>query len=283
METNIIRAIINLVNYPLTNVPFSSEGTNRVNIAGDSLENYIKNLFAGTLSETDETSRRDKFNKYFSYFGNSNNPPDLIIKNGDAVEVKKVEMSSSGLALNSSYPKAKLFSDSRMITSACKSCENWTVKDIIYVIGTVKNSFLSSLVMVYGMDYAADAEVYNRVKNSITEGLSKISDIELAETNELGRVNKVDPLGITYLRVRGMWHIDNPLRVFSYIYSQNLEKDFNFMALINCEKYLSFPQNDRLELEKLFHSGHLSISDVKISDPNNPAKLKEAKLITFSI
>ena len=55
---------------------------------------------------------------------------------------------------------------------------------------------------IYGDCYAADPEVYQRVANKISESVSELNDIELAETNELAKVKKVDPLGITDLRVR---------------------------------------------------------------------------------
>lgn len=283
METNIIRAVINQVHNPMTEIDFTPEGHNRVNMVGESLELYVKNLFAGTLTETDENCRNDKFNKCFSYLGNQNNPPDIIIKEGDAIEVKKIENPLSTLALNSSYPKAKIYSDSSMISKECKRCEDWTVKDIIYIVGVVKNKYLSSLIMVYGMDYAADAETYERIKGAIKKGVENIPYVEFADTKEIGRVNRVDPLEITSLRIRGMWQIENPLKVFNYIYQPNMENKFNLMVLINNEKYFSFDEKDRQELENLSHSSNLVITNVKIKNPNNPAKLKDAKLITFSI
>lgn len=45
------------------------------------------------------------------------------------------------------------------------------------------------------------------------------------ESKELGHINKVDPLGVTYMRVRGMWGIDNPWKVFSYIYERDMENN----------------------------------------------------------
>jgi len=100
----------------------------------------------------------------------------------------------------------------------------------------------------------------------------------------LGRVNRVDPLGITYLRIRGMWHIENPLKVFSYIYKPIQNSAFNLMAIINSEKYYSFNMNEIKELEeKSKHKNNLNIEDVLIKVPDNPALLREAKLITFSV
>ncbi|WP_256843252.1 NgoPII family restriction endonuclease [Rodentibacter rarus] len=91
-------------------------------------------------------------------------------------------------------------------------------------------------------------------------------------------MNSVDPLEITYLRVRGMWHIENPWKVFSYIYQRNHDNLFNFMAIINNEKWESLKNKDELLSIK---NERLTIADIKIKDPNNPLKLKKAKLITY--
>jgi len=137
---NIISAIINLVKSPQLHLDNYARSHNRVNNVGEALEEYIKDLFAGSLGMPDGTERNDKLNETFSYIGNQNNPPDIMIKSGDAIEVKKIESKGSALALNSSYPKAKLSADSTMLTKACKECEEWTEKDMIYAVGVVKNN-----------------------------------------------------------------------------------------------------------------------------------------------
>lgn len=201
---------------------------------------------------------------------------------GDAIEVKKIESKNSALALNSSYPKNKLYSSSNMISKACKECEDWIEKDMIYAVGIVEKNNLKHLCMVYGLDYCADNNIYERIKNTIKTGVENISNIELAETKELGKLNRVDPLGITYLRIRGMWGIENPWKVFNYIYERDFNKNFNFMCIINDEKWNSFSNiDDLISLSK--SNSNLNISSVKIKSPNNPAKLNNAKLITFSI
>lgn len=283
MESNIIRAIINLVENPVVQLKEYASSRNRANSMGGALEEYIKDIFAGTTDETNEAARMVLLSQCFSYLGNQNNPPDSIIKNGDAIEVKKIESSGSSLALNSSYPKAKLFSSSNMLTDECKKCETWTEKDIIYTVGVVnKKNVLSELCMVYGIDYAASENIYTRIKNAISDGVNSIQGIEFAETKELGRVNRVDPLGITYMRIRGMWGIENPMKVFDYVYKKDASKTFNFMAIINNEKYNSLKYTD--ELENLAATNpDLLITDIQIKTPDNPAALKAAKLITFKI
>lgn len=280
METNILHAIKNIATSPIGELRSYYTSRNRANSMGEALENYIKDVFADTLAETDEQERLQKIEQVFSYQGNQNNPPDIIIRGGDAIEVKKIESPLSQLALNSSYPKAKLCSDSSMITAACRNCEQWTEKDIIYAVGVVKGSHLKKLLLVYGVDYAASAEIYERIKSIISNGVNNIPDVELAATEELGHVNRVDPLGITYLRVRGMWGIDNPARVFSYVFTPVTNAEFDFAAIINTDKYNSFPSTDREEIENLTDNS-FRVDDVRIKTPDNPTVLKDAKLITF--
>lgn len=276
---NIINAIINLINNPITELVSHYQGHNRANQTGDALEEYTKDLFANAFGLSPD-EHKQKLSEVFSYLGNNNNPPDAMLQNGDAIEVKKIESNNSALALNSSYPKAKLFVNSPMISTACRQADDWTEKDLLYVVGVVDNSNLKHLAMVYGEDYCASEECYLKIKSTIKTGVESIVGVEFAETKELGRVNKVDPLGITYLRVRGMWGIENPWLVFDYIYQRNFDNAFNFMAIINEDKWNSLGNTaDLLALQ----NDNLKITDVKIKNPNNPAKLKNAKLITYSI
>ena len=279
---NIINAIYNVGLSQTNEIANRVHGHNRANNMGEALEEYVKDLFAGTLYVSG-VERNLKHSECFSYLGNQNNPPDIILRGGDAIEVKKIDSKNSSLALNSSYPKAKLFADSPMITTACRNCEEWAEKDIIYAVGVLKNDVLSSLCFVYGADFAASADTYERIKDVIRGGVNSVADVEFADTKELGRVNRVDPLGITHLRVRGMWGIDNPMRVFRYVYNRDDSRDFNFMALIDEDKYNSFDNTCLLEAASAIENNHgFNISDVKIKTPDNPAALKPAKLITFS-
>lgn len=276
---NIINAIFNLTNNPIVDLVSHYNGRNRANNAGSALEEYVKDLFSNSFNLT-ETERLEKWNETFSYLGNDSNPPDIMIRNGDAIEVKKIESNNSALALNSSYPKHTLKSNSPMISNACRNAEIWTEKDMIYVVGVVNNNQLKHLCFVYGLDYCASDECYSRIKSTIKEGVESIQGIEFAETNELGKIHRVDPLGITYLRVRGMWGIDNPWSVFSYVYKRDFSKKFNFMCIISEEKWNSFSNK---ELLLNMNKESFSIKDIRIKNPDNPAKLENAKLITFYI
>ena len=279
---NIISAIINLVENPKIELIRKGSSHNRANNMGEALEEYIKDLFANTVDIEDEQVRNAAISTTFSYLGNQNNPPDSMLHGGDAIEVKKIENKNSALALNSSYPKAKLFAVSPMIKKECRECENWTVKDMIYAVGVVKGNNLESLAFVYGEDYCANKETYENIKTTIKNGIGSITDVEFTESKELGHVNRVDPLGITYLRIRGMWGIENLFTVFKYVYQCNQNNKFNFMCIINTDKFGSFENTSELyELVKT--NNKLKIQDVHIKNSNNPAQLREAKLITFEI
>lgn len=231
---NIINAIINLVSNPVIKVAATYKSKNRANSVGDALEEYVKDLFAGTF-DASKKARIIKWNQVFSYLGGSNSPPDAMLKEGDAIEVKKIE-SDSQIALNSSYPKHKLYCDDSKIAKKCKQAEQWNEKDIIYIVGIVNNGLLKSLCMVYGLDYCASKECYESLLNRIKDGVVSIPDVDFCSTKEIAHINKVDPLKITYMRVRGMWGIENPWHVFDYVYERDNDAEFNFMCIINEDK-----------------------------------------------
>ena len=280
MNRNIIDAICTIVRNTNYTLSTRKQARNRANAMGEALEEYIQDAFCDTIGEQDYQIRLQKRSKTFSYTANQNNPPDAILQGGDAIEVKKVESFTAGIPLNSSYPKAKLYSTDPMITSECRKCETWDEKDMIYAIGVVNKHKLRALCFVYGCDYCANRDIYERIKNIIKNGVEEIPGVEFANTNELGRVNRVDPLGITYLRVRGMWHIEHPLKVFNPYFQVNPKDDFSLMAIINNQKFDSF-DNKHLLYELADEVDNLNISDIEIPDPNNPARLKSAKLITY--
>lgn len=284
MTTNILKAVNNIkrlgensfnIIYPPQS-GISSE--NRIQQVGVTLENFMKDSFCDTFTESE---KNEIYSSHFSYLGNKNNPPDIIIQDSDAIEVKKIGGYRSDIQLNSSYPKSKLLADSRLLTHACRECEpGWKEKDIIYSVGVVKQNKIECLVMVYGDCYAANPEIYENVRQKVIDGLNQ-TKLEFAETNELGRINRVDPLGITNLRVRGMWIIQNPIKLYSNLFKiEETGNSLSIRALMREEKYNSFPRRDRRILDE---DDSIEICDVKIPNPNNPANLLNSKLITCDV
>lgn len=223
--------------------------------------------------------------KYLSYLGNKNNPPDFIIRHSSAVEVKKIENLSFGdIALNSSYPKDYLYSNSTLITQKCRNCEDefgsWIKKDMIYAIGNVVKDKLKMLWLLDGACYCADQSLYSSVKNIIHNGIEDIVGMEFKETKELGKINKIDELGITNLRIRGMWSIQHPMKVFSSIIGE-YDKNTNLQiyCLILKEKYDILPDEDKEVLLEYVNNQTLLIENVKIKNPNNTNDFLDAVLL----
>ena len=70
--SNILKAFINTINSYQTNVSTLTNGNNRANNMGDGLEEFIKDIFAGTINETNEQNRLTTFSQTYSYSGNKN-------------------------------------------------------------------------------------------------------------------------------------------------------------------------------------------------------------------
>ena len=234
----------------------------KINKVGDSLESFIDSLF-GKQS-------------VYSYIGNPNNPPDRILKNAEALEIKKVSNIRSDIALNSSSPKARLYADDSMLTTACRECEGgWKVRDMVYIIGVVENKtkILKNIWFIFGDCYAADNEIYEKTKKNISKGIKSIVSEEWAETRELGRLNKVDPLGITYLRLRGMWGIQHPQKVFE----DSINMECNAFMLMKEKRFSAFEAKERNAIPDNV------VKRIKIKSPNNPAKKMGSVLLQKTI
>ncbi len=278
----ILTALINLKRYGNNDLnkitPITNDNQPRINKLGDKLDTYIKDALCNSFSANDPVKKREIYLSNLSHLGSQNNPPDIMIRGGDAIEVKKVEgVKPSSIALNSSTPKQKLSSQDPMISGECKNCEKWSEKDLIYSVGNVIENKLKVLIFVYGQCYAAKKETYEKVKYSMVEGINK-AGLTLSKTKELGRINQVDPMKITDLRIRGMWQIKSPLSVFSDIIKLDLEKDLGIYAIIPDEKYKSFPPEERKIVEKQFET-----SKIKLTNPDNAKEKIDARLIYFFI
>jgi len=260
--TNILKAIYNISKLQSFAIAENYKNSIRIQQVGDALEYFVKDAFCDGFAIDSLPAKEELYSQNFSFGGSANHPPDFIIKNGDAVEVKKIQGNKSTISLNSSYPKAKLFANDIRITKACRECEEWAQKDIIYAIGTVKEKSLRSLWLVYGTVYAAEKDVYEKISNAISGSLKYADGVVFSKTKELGNVKKIDPLGITSLRVRGMWGIEHPSKVFN-----NLNTENNLLnVLITEEKYNSFPQ---LDIAKLEREKNISINKTSVKNPNN--------------
>lgn len=278
--TSLLNALMHIKKYGDNDLRVIVAVTNpnqpRVNREGTRFDAYIKDALCNSFSIKDPVKKMQKYIAAFSYFDHQNNPPDIIIRQGDAIEVKKVEKPGGKIALNSSYPKHKLYSNSTLITEECRTCEDWNEKDIIYCVGNVISEKVRRIIFVYGDCYAAKPEVYEKIIRSVIESHENLQ-VTTQETRELGRINEVDPLRISDLRIRGMWQIEPPSKVFSEFVTFDLTKKLTVYAIMRKAKFESFDRADIAAIKK-----DMKVQDIKIKDPNDPQKMIECKLVSFS-
>jgi hypothetical protein len=285
MPANLLRALKNIASYGNNDLGVyfarSARSQVRINVAGEKLEFFVKDAFCDCFNLPLQDKER-KYSEVFSWSGNQNNPPDAILRNGDAFEIKKMDKLKNAIQLNSSPPKDKCYSNDSRMVQATRDCEDqkWTEKDLFYVVGATPKERIKYLFFVQGTCYAAKREVYERIEKPLKKGIEdriKVNGIEGGnETNELGRINRVDPLGITNLRIRGMWTIQNPIQVFEYVYKFNERQNFSLTALMLKSKFDSYPTEDI----KALNQAKIKVVPAKIKDPNNRAKWLDAQLIT---
>lgn len=261
--TNLLVALKNIVEHPVKNLTqHYNRSSNRANSAGEALEHYIKDVFCGTLNTVDENARNVIFEQHFSYLGNLCNPPDMMFCGGDAVVIKTLETSDSSIALNSSYPKDKLYADSSMLSDYCKSAEVWTEKDLLYAVGVAPQGVLQSLWFVYGDCYFASKDFYQKLLN-ITDPLAVTSFNLLKE--------RLIPFDQCY--------VISPEKLIEKSVALDTTSPF-LNVLVLKQKYESFPLADRQALENLAENG-LSICDCLIHSPNESSMMLHAKFISY--
>jgi hypothetical protein len=281
--TNILEAISNLTN--IENFDFKEIviGNNRAISMGAGLEEFVKNSFANTLDDNiDSNTKKDIHHKLFSFGGSKNKTPDLMIRNGEAFEIKKTESLSTEIQLNSSYPKNKLFATSPLVDSHCIKCEDWNERDFSYIFGyTPKGkNYISSLWFIDGEVYAADEDNYLTLKNRLSNILEESNQFNLEITKEIGKINGVDPLGITSLRIRGMWLIKHPFKVFSEFHGYDSKNKFQVISILSTRKYNSYPKSS---IDKIESNCKVKITDIKVVNPNNTVSLIDSKLIKYTL
>ena len=283
MEANALEMISKIMEHSDASLePYKPSSDVKITRAGEGLEGYIKDAISGSFGAGIEERLR-AYAKAFSWQGNQVNPPDITVwekLGGDAFEVKKMKAALADLELNSSYPRDYLYSEDKMISAGCRAAENWAKKDMFYAIGYVPGSKIKCLALIHGPCYAASKETYERPRKLVAEGLKEgMRGIHLAQTRELGRINGVDPLRITDLRIRGMWMIRNPLVLFKEFFGYNPQKtsrEFSLFAIISAKKYSSFSKASREKAESM---ESLEIKDIRVTNPNNISKSIDAKLI----
>lgn len=292
MESNIVKAIINIYNSnerpnlkKYATILAKEKDKNRAKAMGSELESYSKDIFANAYNIDDVGKKLEQYNKVLSYLGGSKNPPDFIIRNGAAVEVKKVE-STGELQLNSSSPKKILKSTSDKITYECKNCEDcWTEKDMVYIIANQNknNKIVESIWLIDAKCYIADESIYLKVFKLVKDTISNIDGLNSLDSKELGRIGQIDGLDITKLRVRPMWTLQHPNTVFnSFVINDDINK-FRVYALISKKTFESYPESDIKILNQLISDGKITKSNKTVKDPDDKSKYLDVVLLKLLI
>ena len=253
--TNILKAIQNLIVGHDVHVGEVRESNNRANSLGEAFEVYIKNVFAGAFGLTG-TAYQECIGKAFSYQGSASKPPDLMIRGGDAIEIKKLQTRDSQIQLNSSFPKNKLHADDSRVSAEAKKAEDWTEKDILYVVGNVdaKSKAVRSMWWIYGdclIDECANA-IANRIFSSDTIKTNFEKDGEVV-------IENLGVGGCLSLNLKAQWHLTG----FADSLRGNHAPFLN--VIMREEKYFSFSESDRLAVESLAKAGKIQIRSVVFS------------------
>lgn len=191
---------------------------------GESLEEIFKDILCGvTRSKTG--SRPVLYERHLAYQGGKRNPPDAILRggeDGDAFEVKKV-LNNQKLQLNSSHPHSSIERGKSRLTVKANRIEpetEWNKRDLFYVVGDIEIGKAKGnwLWVVEGQVIAQETSYYEQLEKRIRESISEslgASGLAFSVSNELGRVDDVDHLKRTDLRIRGMWLLSNPKALFA--------------------------------------------------------------------
>ncbi|MDC0182567.1 NgoPII family restriction endonuclease [Nitrosomonadales bacterium] len=269
-----LNAVINFIENDESNEvnQSSPQSTNKINMEGDDFEEYIKRLFVPEAEKQEplDKEKNEKikeantklYEKYFSFLGEKNHPPDLIVKEGDAIEVKKIQgttTTTSSLELNSSPPRAKLFNNDSKISATGRGSDggDWAEKDNLYILGCkIKNQKKLNYIWFFYGDCHAENNSYQPLNDELSKEIGKILNAnpkgEVDEDgNELGRLNKIDSYNATNLRVRGVYMLTNPFIMF-YEYFKN--DQINYTHLNNVKKGINcqhFSNDDKKEVSFL--------------------------------
>jgi hypothetical protein len=286
MPANILTAIKNISDFKTNNIRdyFKEYATSQIKTPRQQLEYYLKDAISGSFKSAKEKKATDRYRGFFSYLGNKTNPPDMILEGGDALVLKTSKTYKASLTLSNSPPKDRLNWNDPWIFRNCRTIGRgqWNSKDIFYVNGWIEKGKIKYLYFVQGRCYASEESIYNKKIDGLKKSIENYLVAEGLYANKtigLGKASNIDPLGITNLRIKGIWKIQNPLNVFSDIFSYDKKKGFTLIALMLKNKFDSFPEND---VDAVMKDKQISVSDVKIKNPNNPEKKIRAKLIISS-
>lgn len=244
---------------------------------GKPFEIFAKNMFAQSLGAVNAHVDA-AWQKTFSWRGSANHPPDFMIRGGDAVEVK-THKGIGQIQLNSSPPKRTLKANDPRIEKGCKDCEIWTEKDFLYFIGKANSEYVEALWLIDGRCIADVSSTYDNVFDQIAISITNLGG---NDGNELGRLNAIDPLKATSLRVRAMWLLEHPAKLFEAFLVPPEEDTFVLNVLISEDKWHSFSKEEIEQLNELKSLG-VKVEEISIPDSSHKHQSANAVRVTWKV
>jgi hypothetical protein len=286
MSPNILTAIKNISYFRTNNMReyFEDYARSQIKTVRQQMEYYVKDAISGSFKSIKDKKPTDRYYGVFSYIGNKNKPPDMIIQGGDAIVIKTIKTYKGSFTINNSPPKDRLMWNDPWIIENCRMIDGgqWNSKDIFYVIGWIEKRRMKYLNFIQGSCFIPEQKFYNKILHDLKKNIYNYFEsdgLEINRTIGLGKVNNMDPLCITNLRIKGVWRIKNPLKIFSDTFSYDKKQEFTLIALMLKNKFDSFPKKD---VDAIVRDKQIEIEDVKIKNPNNPQSKIDAKLIIAS-
>ena len=157
--------------------------------------------------------------------------------------------------------------------------EIWVEKDFVYFIGKANAEYVEAVWLIDGRCIAADASVYDVLFDRLKETVKELGG---EPGNEIGRLNKVDPLKATSLRVRGMWLLDHPAKVFKDFFVKPQDKVFVLNSLVSATKWNEYSKEAIKDLEALSVHG-LSIKHIELPDSGGSDEPMRAVHISWEV
>ncbi|MGD2066623.1 MAG: NgoPII family restriction endonuclease [Candidatus Bathyarchaeota archaeon] len=286
MSPNILTAIKNISDFKTNNMReyFGDYAGSQIKTVRQQMEYYVKDAITGSFKSVKDRKPTDRYNGIFSYIGNKNKPPDMIIQGGDAIVIKTVKTYKGSFTINNSPPKDRLMWNDPWVIKNCRRIDGgqWNSKDLFYVFSWIEKKRMKYLNFIQGSCFIPEQNVYNKKIHDLKKNIYnylKSEGLEANRTIGLGKVNNMDPLGITNLRIKAVWRIKNPLKIFSDTFIYDKKQEFTSISLMLKNKFDSFPKKDINAIEK---NKQIEIEDVKIMNPNNPQRKIDAKVIITS-
>jgi hypothetical protein len=258
-------------------ISLTSQPRGSLGAQGKPFEIFAKNMFAqclGALSSHVDAA----WERTFSWRGSANHPPDFMIRGGDAVEVK-THKGIGQIQLNSSPPKRKLKATDPRIQIGCKNSEVWNEKDFLYFIGKTNDEYVEALWLIDGRCMADEEKTYDLIFDKIS---LTVSDLGGEPGNEIGRLNDVDNLKATSLRVRAMWLLEHPANLFEAIFTPTKSNSFVLNVLISLEKWNTYSTKEKNAVNEL--RGHdVEINQIQIPDSGKSDQPLQAVHISWHV